>query len=57
MTRRFAPESAASPATNSMPGVSTTGSNSFGTVFVAGRNRVPIPAAGTTAVRKHLFHW
>ena len=27
------------------------GSNSFGTVFVAGRNRVPRPAAGTIAVR------
>jgi hypothetical protein len=26
------------------------GSNSFGTAFVAGRNRVPIPAAGMTAV-------
>ncbi len=33
-----------------MPGVSTTGSNSLGTVLVAGRKRVPSPAAGTTAV-------
>jgi hypothetical protein len=34
-----------------MPGVSTTGSNSLGTVLVAGRKRVPKPAAGTIAVR------
>ena len=51
MISRSAPASAASAATSSMPGVSTTGSNSFGTVLVAGRNRVPNPAAGTTAVR------
>ena len=48
---RSAPASAASAATSSMPGVSTTGSSSFGTVFVVGRNRVPRPAAGTTAER------
>ena len=41
---------AASAATSSIPGVSTTGNSSFGTVLVAGRNRVPRPAAGTTAV-------
>jgi 5-formyltetrahydrofolate cyclo-ligase len=34
-----------------MPGVSTTGNSSLGTVFVAGRKRVPKPAAGTIAVR------
>ena len=51
MTSRSAPASAASAATSSMPGVSTTGNSSLGTVFVAGRNRVPKPAAGTTAVR------
>ena len=51
ITSRSAPASAASAATSSMPGVSTTGSNSFGTVLVAGRNRVPKPAAGTIAVR------
>ncbi len=51
MISRSAPASAASAATSSMPGVSTTGSNSLGTVLVAGRNRVPNPAAGTTAVR------
>jgi hypothetical protein len=27
------------------------GSSSFGTAFVAGKNLVPIPAAGMTAVR------
>ena len=51
MISRSAPASAASAATSSMPGVSTTGSSSLGTVLVAGRNRVPKPAAGTTAVR------
>ena len=50
MISRSAPASAASAATSSIPGVSTTGSNSLGTVLVAGRNRVPNPAAGTTAV-------
>ncbi len=51
ITSRSAPASAASAATNSMPGVSTTGSSSLGTVLVAGRKRVPKPAAGTIAVR------
>ena len=51
MISRSAPASAASAATSSMPGVSTTGSNSLGTVLVAGRKRVPSPAAGTIAVR------
>jgi hypothetical protein len=32
-----------------MVGVSTTGSISLGTALVAGRNRVPMPAAGMTA--------
>ena len=50
MISRSAPASAASAATSSIPGVSTTGSNSLGTVLVAGRKRVPNPAAGTTAV-------
>src|ERR1700677_3820849 len=31
-------------------GLSTTGSISLGVAFVAGRNRVPRPAAGTTAL-------
>jgi hypothetical protein len=52
MSSRSAPAAAASAATISMPGVSTTGSSSFGTVLVVGRNRVPRPAAGTTAERK-----
>jgi hypothetical protein len=32
-----------------MAGLSTTGSISFGMAFVAGKNRVPSPAAGITA--------
>jgi hypothetical protein len=32
-----------------MAGLSTTGSISFGIAFVAGKNRVPSPAAGITA--------
>jgi hypothetical protein len=32
-----------------MAGLSTRGSISFGCAFVAGRNRVPSPAAGITA--------
>ncbi len=34
-----------------MAGLSTTGSISLGVAFVAGRKRVPRPAAGTTALR------
>src|SRR5262252_9272258 len=34
-----------------MIGLSTSGSISFGCAFVAGRNRVPRPAAGKTALR------
>src|SRR5258708_6406362 len=34
-----------------MRGLSTSGSISFGWAFVAGRNRVPRPAAGKTAFR------
>src|SRR5215813_12038162 len=34
-----------------MIGLSTIGSISFGWAFVAGRNRVPSPAAGKTALR------
>src|SRR5579875_4008257 len=51
ITSRSAPASAASAATSSMPGVSTTGNSSLGTVLVVGKKRVPRPAAGTTAVR------
>ena len=34
-----------------MVGLSTMGSISFGVAFVAGRKRVPYPAAGITAFR------
>ena len=37
-------------------GVSMIGSSSFGTALVAGRKRVPIPAAGMTAVRARIVH-
>jgi hypothetical protein len=37
-----------------MTGLSTTGSISFGTVFVAGNMRVPKPAAGITAFRTRM---
>src|SRR5699024_9495511 len=53
MASLSAPTAAASSAINSIPGVSTTGNNSFGTVLVAGKNLVPIPAAGTTTVLTH----
>ena len=43
------PEETASSTTNCMTGLSTIGSISFGCTFVAGRNRVPNPAAGITA--------
>jgi hypothetical protein len=36
-------------------GLSTTGSISFGCAFVAGRKRVPKPAAGSTALRTRLI--
>src|SRR6476620_839637 len=38
-----------------MMGLSTSGSISFGCAFVAGRNRVPKPAAGKTALRTIVF--
>src|SRR5438067_7232551 len=37
-----------------MTGLSTMGSISLGTAFEAGKNRVPSPAAGTTAFRTRL---
>jgi hypothetical protein len=39
------------PGFRSLLGLSTTGNNSLGMVLVAGRKRVPRPAAGTIAVR------
>ncbi len=47
------PACAASSTTYWMAGLSTTGSISFGIALVAGRNRVPRPAAGMTA----LIRW
>jgi hypothetical protein len=38
-----------------MSGLSTTGSISFGLALVTGRNRVPRPATGNTAVLTALF--
>ena len=45
-----APAATASSTTYWIAGLSTTGSISFGIAFVAGRNRVPRPAAGMTAL-------
>ena len=36
-------------------GVDNTGSKAFGTRFVTGKNRVPSPATGITALRTGLF--
>ena len=44
------PERDASSMMYCRTGRSTTGSNSFGTALVAGRNRVARPAAGITAL-------
>ena len=45
------PEAAASSIAYWMIGLSTRGSISFGCALVAGRKRVPRPAAGNTALR------
>src|SRR4051794_18370431 len=45
------PQATASSTTYWMAGRSTTGSISLGTALVTGRNRVPRPAAGITALR------
>ena len=45
------PAATASSTTYWMAGLSTTGSISLGVALVAGRNRVPRPAAGMTALR------
>src|SRR5690606_23011561 len=45
------PDATASSTAYWMIGLSTSGSISFGIVLVAGRKRVPRPAAGNTAVR------
>jgi hypothetical protein len=38
-----------------MSGLSTTGSISFGIALVAGKNRVPRPATGSTALRTRFL--
>src|SRR5712672_234664 len=48
------PEATHSSATYWICGLSTTVSISFGCALVAGRNRVPRPAAGSTALRTLL---
>src|SRR5580693_8776750 len=50
MSTSFRPAATASSTTYWIAGLSTTGSISLGVAFVAGRNRVPRPAAGTTAL-------
>ena len=45
------PAAAASSTAYWIRGLSTTGSISFGLAFVAGKNRVPSPATGKTALR------
>src|SRR5215475_13834681 len=49
-TRRRAPAASASSTAYWIKGLSTTGSISLGLALVAGRNRVPIPATGNTAI-------
>src|SRR5437879_13655272 len=48
------PEAAASSTTYWIIGLSTSGSISFGCALVAGRNRVPSPAAGKTPLRTFM---
>src|SRR5436305_12850273 len=55
MTMFCMPECIASSTPYWIRGLSTTGSISFGEAFVAGRNRVPSPAAGNTALRTFAF--
>ena len=51
MSTSSSPAATASSTTYWIAGLSTTGSISFGVALVAGRNRVPSPAAGMTALR------
>src|SRR2546425_9956958 len=48
------PEATASSTTYGIIGLSTRGSISLGCALVAGRNRVPSPAAGKTALRTFM---
>src|SRR3954454_14809427 len=50
MRTSLRPARTASSTTYWMAGLSTTGSISFGVALVAGRKRVPSPAAGITAL-------
>src|SRR5258708_15011259 len=50
-----APAFTASSTMSCRVGVSTMGSSSFGTALVAGRKRVPRPAAGVTTLREGGF--
>src|SRR5207248_7015519 len=54
-TRRRAPAARASSTAYWIRGLSTTGSISFGLALVTGRNRVPRPATGNTALV--CFSW
>jgi hypothetical protein len=49
------PAATASSTAYWMRGLSTMGSISLGLALVAGRNRVPIPATGNTALRTAFF--
>src|SRR5579864_2440931 len=49
------PAASASSTPYWMMGLSTSGSISFGCALVAGRNRVPSPAAGNTAFRTFIL--
>ena len=51
------PAATASSTTYWMAGLSTTGSISLGVALVAGRNLVPRPAAGMTALVTSLNGW
>src|ERR1700688_279706 len=51
------PEATHSSTTYWINGLSTTGSISLGCALVAGRNRVPSPAAGRTALRTRIGVW
>src|SRR5690242_8532595 len=48
------PEATASSTTYWIVGLSTSGNISLGCAFVAGRNRVPRPAAGNTPLRTRM---
>ncbi len=53
-TTSLTPAATASATMYWMVGMSTMGRSSFGTALVAGRKRVPSPAAGMTALRMGL---